>query len=61
MAVTVLYYRNCFAISIIEKLSWNFKHIVNVKTIRGIRAIANLDAFKPIEILSPPALLESEG
>ena len=24
-------------------ISWNFKHIVNVKTIRGIRAITNLE------------------
>ena len=41
-------------------ISWNFKHIVNVKTIRGIRAITNLEGHKPIEILSPSVLLESE-
>ena len=24
-------------------ISWNFKHIVNIKTIRGVRAITNLE------------------
>lgn len=41
-------------------ISWNFKHIVNIKTIRGIRAITNLKGYKPIEILNPSVLLESE-
>ncbi len=42
-------------------ISWNFKHIVNIKTIRGVRAIANLTGYKAIDILSPTVLLESEG
>ena len=42
-------------------ISWNFKHIVNIKTIRGVRAITNLEGYKPIEILNPSVLLESEG
>ena len=42
-------------------ISWNFKHIVNIKTIRGVRAIANLAGYKTIDILSPTVLLESEG
>ncbi len=37
-------------------ISWNFKHIVNIK----IRAITNLQGNKPIEILNPSVLLESE-
>jgi predicted nucleic acid-binding protein len=41
-------------------ISWNFKHIVNIKTIRGVRAIANLKGYKSIEILNPSVLLESE-
>ena len=41
-------------------ISWNFKHIVNIKTIRGVRAITNLKGHKPIEILNPSVLLESE-
>lgn len=42
-------------------ISWNFKHIVNIKTIHGIRAITNLEGYKTIDILSPTVLLESEG
>ena len=41
--------------------SWNFKHIVNIKTIHGIRAVTNLEGYKNIDILSPTVLLESEG
>ena len=41
-------------------VSRNFKHIVNIKTIRGVRAITNLKGYKPIEILNPSVLLESE-
>lgn len=41
-------------------ISWNFKHIVNIKTIRGVRSITNLQGYKPIEIWSPSVLLESE-
>ena len=36
------------------------KHIVNIKTIRGVRAITNLKGYKQIDILSPSVLLESE-
>lgn len=42
-------------------ISWNFKHIVNIKTIHGVRAITNLTGYKDIDILSPTVLLESEG
>lgn len=41
-------------------LSWNFKHIVNIKTIRGVRAITNLEGYKDIDIVNPSVLLESE-
>ena len=41
-------------------ISWNFKHIVNIKTIRGVRAITNLRGYKPVEIINPSVLLESE-
>ena len=41
-------------------ISWNFKHIVNIKTIRGVRAITNLKGHKPIEILNPSVFLEGE-
>lgn len=39
-------------------VSWNFKHIVNIKTIRGVRAITNLKGYKSIEIINPSVLLE---
>ena len=42
-------------------ISWNFKHIVNIKTIRGVRAITDLEGYKGIDIINPSALLESEG
>ncbi len=42
-------------------ISWNFKHIVNIKTIRGVRAITNLEGYKGIEIFNPSVLLEGEG
>lgn len=42
-------------------ISWNFKHIVNIRTIRGVRAITNLEGYNNIDIVNPSVLLESEG
>lgn len=42
-------------------ISWNFKHIVNIKTIHGVRAITNLEGYKTVDILNLSVLLESEG
>ena len=39
----------------------NFKHLVNVKTIRGVRAISNIEGYKNIDIIQPAALVEEEG
>lgn len=41
-------------------ISWNFKHIVNVKTIRGIKAITTFEGYKDLMIYPPSALLEEE-
>ena len=41
-------------------VSWNFKHIVNVKTIRGVKVITTLEGYKDLLICSPSALIESE-
>ena len=41
-------------------ISWNFRHIVNLKTIRGVRAITNLAGYKLMEIWNPSVLLEGE-
>ena len=41
-------------------ISWNFKHIVNVKTIRGIKVITTVEGYKDILIYPPSALLSEE-
>ena len=41
-------------------VSWNFKHLVNIKTINGVRAISNLEGYRSIDIV-PPTLLIQEG
>lgn len=38
-------------------ISWNFKHMVNIKTVNGVRAISNLHGYKPIDIVPPSAFL----
>ncbi len=38
--------------------SWNFKHIVNVKTAKGVKVITTLEGYKDILIYPPSALLE---
>lgn len=42
-------------------ISWNFKHLVNLKTIRGVRAITNLKGYRVVEIVTPSVMIESEG
>ena len=41
-------------------VSWNFKHIVNVKTIRGIKVITTIEGYKDLLIYQPTALLNEE-
>lgn len=41
-------------------VSWNFKHIVNVKTIRGIKVITTVEGYKDLLIYQPTALLTEE-
>lgn len=40
--------------------SWNFKHIVNVKTVRGVKVITTLGGYKDLLIYPPSVLIESE-
>ena len=42
-------------------VSMNFKHLVNVKTIRGVRAISNIAGYKNMDIIQPKALVDEEG
>lgn len=39
-------------------VSWNFKHLANVRTINGVRAISNLKGYGNINIVPPVMLLE---
>ncbi len=41
-------------------VSWNFKHLVNIKTINGVRAITNLKGFRPIDIITPEMLIKGD-
>lgn len=41
-------------------ISWNFKHIVNVKTVRGVKVVTTLEGYKDLLICSPSFLLEEE-
>jgi len=38
--------------------SWNFKHIVNVKTVRGVKVITTLEGYKDLLIYPQSVLLE---
>lgn len=38
--------------------SWDFKHIVNAKTVEGANAIASMEGYKEILIYSPSMLLK---
>lgn len=42
-------------------VSWNFKHIVNLKRIRGFNSINLREGLHPLEIRSPKELLEYEN
>ena len=39
-------------------VSWNFSHMVNIKTIDGVRVICVANNVKPIDIYTPSVLLE---
>jgi predicted nucleic acid-binding protein len=41
-------------------VSWNFKHIVNIKRIRGYNALNILNGYPPIEIRSPKDIVDYE-
>ena len=41
-------------------ISWNFKHMINIKTVNGVRAITNLRNYKPIDLVTPTYFLGEE-
>jgi len=42
-------------------VSWNFKHMVNIRTINGIRAINISNGYKMIDIYPPVSLIALKG
>lgn len=41
-------------------VSWNFKHMVNIKTVNGVRAITNLRGYRGIDLVAPTYFLGEE-
>jgi predicted nucleic acid-binding protein len=41
-------------------VSWNFKHLVNIKTINGVREIVVSRYYKPIDIYTPSVLSKGD-
>jgi predicted nucleic acid-binding protein len=41
-------------------ISWNFKHIVNIDTVKGVKAITAMEGYKDILIYAPSILVEGE-
>jgi predicted nucleic acid-binding protein len=41
-------------------LSWNFRHIVNLRAITAVETVNIREGYYPLKILSPTMLLESE-
>jgi len=41
-------------------LSWNFKHIYNIKTIRGVKIVSGITSYPEIAIYSPTILIEGD-
>jgi len=41
-------------------VSWNFKHLVNIKTIKGVREITVSNHYKQIDIYTPSMLLKGD-
>jgi predicted nucleic acid-binding protein len=60
-------YDDCLhiAIATISRLdilvSWNFKHIVNIKRIRGYNGVNIKNGYPPIEIRSPKDIIDYEN
>jgi predicted nucleic acid-binding protein len=42
-------------------VSWNFKHIVNHKTIMGVKAVTALEGYNDLLIYTPSILIGGEG
>ena len=38
-------------------VSWNFKHLVHIDTIKGVKVVSGITGYQRIEICSPPSLI----
>jgi hypothetical protein len=41
-------------------VSWNFKHLVNVNTIKGVKIVNAVNDYREINIISPTMLISKE-
>ena len=41
-------------------ISWNFKHIYNIRTIRGVKIVSGITGYPEIAIYSPTILVEGD-
>ena len=41
-------------------ISWNFRHLVNIKTIKGVRVVTGILNYKTIDIMSPTMVISKE-
>ena len=57
---------DCYHIALAMKygcdaiISWNFKHIYNIKTIRGVKIVSGITGYPEIAIYSPTILVEGD-
>ena len=42
-------------------ITWNFKHLVKLKTIRGINGINRMLGYKELEIVTPQSWIEEDS
>ena len=40
--------------------SWNFKHMVNVRTVKGVKVINMMEGYRTVEIYPPTMLVEGD-
>jgi predicted nucleic acid-binding protein len=40
--------------------SWNFKHMVNVRTVKGVKIINMMEGYRTVEIYPPTMLVEGD-
>jgi hypothetical protein len=55
MHIAIATVNNCDVI-----LSWNFKHIVNLRAMKAVEAVNLMEGYNPIRILSPTMILDEE-